>query len=201
MSKEAIIDVKKENREHFINSFEKKGFVIEKRFSKEELIESVLPITLDFGTKEIGRMGNVTCTCIASKHRMIMQEYEFWKTLDIDYKRLSDTPNVFVVDYKADNSIEYEEIKRYLSNKKYEVSRFNRLGSIPHGSWLFVNLDNKTYAQGHIGVQFAKPYYDHAVTVYEFMHINERYELIKNIEDAEIKSIFEKYKGKKILEF
>ena len=201
MSKEAIIDVKKEKREHFISSFEKKGFEIDKRFSKENLIESVLPITLDFSTKEIGRMGNVTCACIASKHRMIMQEDEFWKTLEIDYKRLSDTPNVFVVDYKADGSIEHEEIKRYLSNKKYEVSRFNRLENISHGSWLFVNLDNKTYAQGHIGVQFAKPYYDHAVTVYEFMHINERYELIKNIEDAEIKSIFEKYKGKKLLDF
>ncbi len=80
--KELYIDVKKENREHFFSSFEKKGFEIDKRFSKEELIKSVLPITLNFETKEIGRMGNVTCACVASKHGMIMKEDEFWTTLD-----------------------------------------------------------------------------------------------------------------------
>ncbi len=115
--------------------------------------------------------------------------------------RLSDTPNVFVIYYKNDDSKDIEVLKRYLINNKFEISKFDRLGSIPHGPCFFANLDNKLYAQGHIGVQFAKPYYNHAVTVYEFMHINERYELINNIEDAEIKSIFDKYKGKKMLEF
>ena len=132
---------------------------------------------------------------------MIMQEDEFWKILEVDYKRLSDTPNVFIVYYKNDDSIELEDLKRYLLSNKYEVSKFDKLGSIPHEPWFFVNPDNKLYAQGHIGVQFAKPYYNHAVTVYEFMHIDERYESTNNIEDAEIKSIFDKYKGKKMLEF
>jgi len=77
MSKEAIIDVKKEHREHFISSFEKKGFNIDKRFSKDEIVKSVLPITLDFKTKEIGRMKNVTCACIALKYSKIVDERDF----------------------------------------------------------------------------------------------------------------------------
>ena len=80
MINEIIIDVKKENREYFISSFEKKGFVIDKRFSKKELIESVLPITLDFGTKEIGRMGNVTCAAAAASCVAIIKEEDFWKS-------------------------------------------------------------------------------------------------------------------------
>ena len=73
----AIINVKKERREKFINNFEKKGFKIDKRFSKNEIIKSVLPITLDFRTKEIGRMGNVTCACAALSQGLIINEEEF----------------------------------------------------------------------------------------------------------------------------
>ena len=61
----AIINVKKERREKFINHFEGKGFKIDKRFSRNDLIKSFLPITLDFETKEIGRIGNVTCAAAA----------------------------------------------------------------------------------------------------------------------------------------
>ena len=73
----AIINVKNERREKFINSFEEKGFKIDKRFSKNEIIKSVLPITLDFKTKEIGRMGNVTCACVALSQGLIMNDEEF----------------------------------------------------------------------------------------------------------------------------
>ena len=39
--KELYIDVKKENREYFINLFVEKGFKIDERFSKDKLIKSV----------------------------------------------------------------------------------------------------------------------------------------------------------------
>lgn len=77
----AIIDVKSERRKDFIERFEEKGFSIDKRFSKEEIIESVLPITLDFKTKEIGRIGNVTCAAAALSQGAIKKEDEFWKML------------------------------------------------------------------------------------------------------------------------
>jgi hypothetical protein len=115
--------------------------------------------------------------------------------------RLSDTPNVLIVYYKKDDSIEHEALKRYLANNKYEGSKMHKLGSIPHGPWYFVNLDNKICVQGRIGIGFAKPYFDHAVTVYEFMHIDERYRKVNDLNDFEIKCIFDKYKGKKMLEF
>ncbi|MBQ9315062.1 MAG: hypothetical protein IJ220_08770 [Clostridia bacterium] len=78
----AIINVEKERRKDFIEKFEKKGFKIESRFSREGIIGSVLPITLDFETKEIGRIGNVTCACVASKHGMVLEEDKFLITLD-----------------------------------------------------------------------------------------------------------------------
>ena len=78
----AIIDVKSERRKDFIEKFEEKGFIIDKRFSKEEIIESVLPITLDFKTKEIGRIGNVTCAAAALSQGAIKKEDEFWKMLE-----------------------------------------------------------------------------------------------------------------------
>ncbi len=78
----AIIDVKNERRKCFIEMFEKRGFIIDKRFSKEEIIESVLPITLDFKTKEIGRIGNVTCAAAALSQGAIKKEDEFWKLLE-----------------------------------------------------------------------------------------------------------------------
>ena len=73
----AIINVKKERREKFISIFEEKGFKIDKRFSKDEIIKSVLPITLDFETKVIGRMGNVTCAAAALSQGLIKNEEEF----------------------------------------------------------------------------------------------------------------------------
>lgn len=76
----AIINVNKERREKFINKFEEKGFKINKLFSKDEIIKSVLPITLDFKAKEIGRMGNVTCAAAALSQGLIKSEEEFYKT-------------------------------------------------------------------------------------------------------------------------
>ena len=76
-SKMAIIDVKKERRKGFVEGFLQKGFSIDKTFSKEEIIKSVLPITIDFKAKEIGRVGNVTCAAAAMSQGLILQENEF----------------------------------------------------------------------------------------------------------------------------
>ncbi len=82
----AIIDVKKENRKDFIEDFEKRGFTIDKIFSKEDLVTSKLPITLDFKTKKIGRIGNVTCAAAAVSQRRIMQEDEFLRIYEGENK-------------------------------------------------------------------------------------------------------------------
>ncbi len=74
-----IIKVKKENREKFIKEFEAKGFKIDGFFSKKAIIESQLPITLDFKAKTIGRMGNVTCAAAAASQGLVVQEEDFWK--------------------------------------------------------------------------------------------------------------------------
>ncbi len=75
-SKMAIIDVKKERKKDFIEEFQQKGFSIDKRFSKEEIIKSVLPITIDFKAKEIGGMGNVTCAAAEASCGAIIKEDE-----------------------------------------------------------------------------------------------------------------------------
>jgi len=51
-------------------------FVVEK---SEDIVKSILPITLDLKIKEIGRTGNVTCAAIASQHGMIKSKEEFLK--------------------------------------------------------------------------------------------------------------------------
>ncbi len=73
----AIINVKAERRKDFIEKFEKKGYKIDKIFTKEEIIKSKLPITIDFKTKEIGRMGNVTCAAAAVSCKAVKTEEEF----------------------------------------------------------------------------------------------------------------------------
>ncbi len=52
--------------------------------------------------------------------------------------------------------------------------------------WIFVNLNNKIYAFGMPGIQITQEFGNHAVTIDEYM---------------EIYNIFEKYQGKKTLEF
>ena len=74
-----IVEVKKSNRGSFIKSFEDKGFKVEERFSREDIVKSVLPITLDFDNKTIGRIGNVTCACVALKYGKIQKEEDIKK--------------------------------------------------------------------------------------------------------------------------
>ena len=76
-SKMAIIAVKKERSKDFIEGFQQKGFSIDKRFSKEEINKSFLPITIDFKVKEIGRMGNVTCAAAVASSGAIVKEEVF----------------------------------------------------------------------------------------------------------------------------
>ena len=73
-----IIDVKLENRAEFVRKFEERGFKIGKPFTKEEIINSKLPITLNYVTNEISRMGNVTCAAAAASCGAIVKEEEFW---------------------------------------------------------------------------------------------------------------------------
>lgn len=65
-------------RETFIKNLESKGFEIEEKYSRKGILKNVLPITVDLENKLIGRIGNVTCACVASKNGMIMHEEEFW---------------------------------------------------------------------------------------------------------------------------
>ena len=75
----AIVDVEAERRKDFIEKFEEKGFKIHHYFSKEEIIKSILPITVDFKKKEIGHVGNVTCAAAAVSCGAVKKEEEFWK--------------------------------------------------------------------------------------------------------------------------
>lgn len=52
--------------------------------------------------------------------------------------------------------------------------------------WIYVNLNNKIYAFGMPGIPITQEFGNHAVTIEEFMTIY---------------NIFEKYRGKKPLEF
>jgi hypothetical protein len=76
-----IINVKAENRMDFISKIVNRGFKIDKIFSRDELINSYLPITLNFKANEIGIMGNITCAAAASSQGMILSEEEFWKMM------------------------------------------------------------------------------------------------------------------------
>ena len=76
--KMVAVKVKAENREAFVKRFEEKGFKLDKTFSREEIINSVLPITLNYEKKEISRMGNVTCAAGAESQRRVISEEEFW---------------------------------------------------------------------------------------------------------------------------
>ena len=60
-----------------MKTIEKQDHITDKQSSKDEIIKRVIPITLDFRTKEIGRMGNVTCACAALSQGLIINEEEF----------------------------------------------------------------------------------------------------------------------------
>ena len=64
---------------------EGQGFKIDGKYLREDILNSVLPITLNFDTKGIGRMGNVTCAVVALSQGMIIKEKDFWKQLDDEY--------------------------------------------------------------------------------------------------------------------
>ncbi len=78
-----IVDVKASNREKFVRHFENKGFKVREGCSEEEVIKSIFPITLDFEKAEIGRVGNVTCTCAALSKGLVMKEKEFMEKYDL----------------------------------------------------------------------------------------------------------------------
>lgn len=63
---------------------------------------------------------------------------------------------------------------------------WERHGFFSSCPWIYVNLNNRIYAFGMPGIPITQEFGDHAVTIEEFMSIY---------------NIFEKYKGKKPLEF
>lgn len=63
---------------------------------------------------------------------------------------------------------------------------WGRHGFFSSCPWIYVNLNNRIYAFGMPGIPITQEFGDHAVTIEEFMSIY---------------NIFEKYKGKKPLEF
>ena len=71
------VDVKEGRRERFVEFFEQKGFKVNDLFTRESIVNSKMPVTLDFEKKLIGRVGNVTCACVALKHGMITSEEDF----------------------------------------------------------------------------------------------------------------------------
>ena len=77
-----IIDARtKEEREKLINILESKAFKIVD-ITKEEILSSNLPITVDLENKEISQMGNVTCAAAAASSKGLQTVEEFMKLLE-----------------------------------------------------------------------------------------------------------------------
>ena len=69
----------KRARKAFILFLEKNGFKIgsDSVFSREEILSSGLPVTVDLDRMEYGRMGNTTCAAAASTIGAVFSVEEF----------------------------------------------------------------------------------------------------------------------------
>ena len=69
----------KEARKTFIEFLEKNGFKIgtDSVFSREEILDSILPVSVDLDSLEYDRMGNITCTAAASSLGVVLTVEEF----------------------------------------------------------------------------------------------------------------------------
>ena len=69
----------KKARKYFIEFLEKNGFRIgtDSVFSREEILDSILPVSVDLDSLEYDRMGNTTCAAAASTIGAVFTMEEF----------------------------------------------------------------------------------------------------------------------------
>ena len=86
MRKSQCVDVRgKEERLKFIEKLEANGYEIDTTpFDRNEIINGVLPIVVDFNNKKISMMGNVTTAAAAASCGIVMKQAEFEKILHLD---------------------------------------------------------------------------------------------------------------------
>ena len=68
----------KDEREKLVETLENDGYKPEKMFTREEIMESGLPISVNLVDKTYGRMGNVTCASAAATQRVLETIFEFY---------------------------------------------------------------------------------------------------------------------------
>ena len=68
----------KDERENLIETLENDGYKPEKMFTREEIMESGLPVSVNLVDKTYGRMGNVTCASAAATQRVLETIFEFY---------------------------------------------------------------------------------------------------------------------------
>lgn len=66
-------------RKYFIEFLEKNGFKTgtDSVFSREEILDSILPVSVDLDSLEYDRMGNITCAAAASAVGAVFTVEEF----------------------------------------------------------------------------------------------------------------------------
>ena len=69
-----------EDRVKLVEFLESEGFhcVENRSYSREDTIDSFLPIVVEMNRKNIYRMGNVTCASAASSQKLIMSDRDFY---------------------------------------------------------------------------------------------------------------------------
>lgn len=106
------------------------------------------------------------------------------KKMSDDMNRISfGSAAVLVYDERLKAGYESDFYKWLTGNGFKSWGKHGFFGSCP---WIYVNLNNKVYAFGMPGIKITQEFGNHAVTIEEFV---------------EIYNIFEKYQGKKPLEF
>ena len=70
-----------EERVEFVESLESEGYKPneERGFTREDVLESNLPVTVDPIRKVYGRMGNVTCAAAAVTQKILVTVDEFYE--------------------------------------------------------------------------------------------------------------------------
>ena len=68
----------KDEREKLVETLENDGYKPEETFSKEDVMESGFPVSINLADKTYGRMGNVTCASAAATQRVLETIFEFY---------------------------------------------------------------------------------------------------------------------------
>ena len=83
-----FIDIRdKDERAGFIDMLEKEGFVIDKNAvrTKQEIIDSVLPLVVNLSKKSYDMIGNATCAAAAVSCGALMGAEDFWRQRDSSF--------------------------------------------------------------------------------------------------------------------